>query len=306
MRERIEQLVAAFEASLDDGSFTPESFQQVAADIGALEPITEFDRLAHLTGTVKLFDAILTRLPPGEGAALREQREAIAAVIQRKYGSNAPYARSRDIVQEVATKLKAGDDTDAVADAAIAEISSLPFDEADADEKATALLAVHALRAATDWLVAYSTSADEQDMISMSLKLFATAFEIGGFDKDAAIKSATHIKDGRLSFDGTQRGYMRVLMVSVGLALRAEPLGLPALAQPLLWLAEAVNDAQAEANAEAAGHPRIARRSQMLRGDGAVRVRPPDTWVHRVPLPAGDGGASRAVAGDASRWRIDS
>ena len=85
MRERIEQLVAAFEASLDDGSFTPESFQQVAADIGALEPISEFDRLAHLTGTVRLFDAILTRLPPGEGAALREQREAIAAVIERKY-----------------------------------------------------------------------------------------------------------------------------------------------------------------------------------------------------------------------------
>ena len=40
-----------------------------------------------------------------------------------------------DIVQEVATKLKNGDDTDAIADAAIAEITALPFDEADADEK---------------------------------------------------------------------------------------------------------------------------------------------------------------------------
>ena len=131
----------------------------------------------------------------------------------------------------------------------------MPFDEADADERATALLAVHALRAATDWLVAYNTSPDEQDMISMSLKLFATAFDVGGFDKDAAIKSAAHIREGRLSFDGTQRGYMQVLMVSVGLALRAEPLALPALAQPLLWLVEAVNDAQAEANAEAEATP---------------------------------------------------
>jgi hypothetical protein len=45
MRERIEQLVAAFEASLDDGSVTPESFQRAVAEIGALEPITELDRL---------------------------------------------------------------------------------------------------------------------------------------------------------------------------------------------------------------------------------------------------------------------
>ena len=252
MSERIEQLVAAFEASLDDGSVTPESFQQVAAEIQALESVTEFDRLSHLTGTVRLFDAILTRLPPDEGAALREQRAAVAALVERKYGSTAPYARSRDIVQEVATRLRSGEDTDAAADAAIAEISALPFDEADADEKATALLAVHALRAATDWLVAYDQSPDEQDATSMSLKLFATTFDVGGFDKDAAIKSAAHIKEGRLSFDGTQRGYMQMLMVSVGLALRAEPMALPALAQPLLWLVEAVNDAQAEANAEPA------------------------------------------------------
>ena len=250
MRERIEQLVTAFEASLDDGTATAESFQQVAADIGGLESITEFDRLAHLSGTVRLFDAVLTRLPAGEGASLREQREKVAALVERKYGSNAPYARSRDIVQEVATKLKDGDDTDVVADAAIAEITALPFDEVDADEKGAALLAVHALRAATDWLVAYSQSPGEQNVISTSLKLFATAFDAGGFDKDAAIKSATHIREGRLSFDGTQRGHLQALMVSVGLALRAEPMALPALTQPLLWLVEAVNDLQTEANAE--------------------------------------------------------
>jgi hypothetical protein len=45
MRERIDQFVATFEASLGDGSATPESFQQALADINALEPITELDRL---------------------------------------------------------------------------------------------------------------------------------------------------------------------------------------------------------------------------------------------------------------------
>jgi hypothetical protein len=34
MREQVEQLVAAFEASLDDRSVTPERFQQLAAHIG--------------------------------------------------------------------------------------------------------------------------------------------------------------------------------------------------------------------------------------------------------------------------------
>jgi len=250
VREKIEQLVAAFEASLDDGTATPESFQQVTADIAALESITEIDRLANLTGTVRLFDAILTRLPAGEGTSLRQQRQEVAALIARKYGSNAPYARSRDIVQEVATKLKNGDDTDVVADAAIAELTALPFDEADADEKGTALLAVHALRAATDWLAAYSQSPDDQDAIAKAMKLIATTFE-AGFDKDAAIKCATYIREGRLTLDGTQRGYMQALMVSIGLALRAQPMALPALVEPLTWLAEAVNDVQAEANAEA-------------------------------------------------------
>jgi hypothetical protein len=254
MRERIDQLVAALEASLHDGSATSESIQQAYADIEALEPITELDRLYRLTGSIRLFDALLSRLPPEEGQPLREQRATIAGIFERQFGgSNAPYARSRDIVQEVATKLKGGESSEVVVDAAIDELNALPFDEADMAEKASALLAVHALRAATDWLAAYDESSNKLDPIPFTLKLYAAAFDLGGFNKDAAIKSATQIRDGRLSFDGTQRGYMTVLMVSVGLALRAEPMALPALAQPLEWLAEAFNDAQAEAaQAEAA------------------------------------------------------
>jgi hypothetical protein len=135
MRERIEQLVAAFEASLDDGSVTPESFQRAVAEIGALEPITEPDRLCHLTGTVRLLDALLNRLARDEGESSREQRARIAGVVERQFsGSNAPYARSRDIVQEVATKLKGGDNADAAVSAAIAELNGLAFDEAEVAE----------------------------------------------------------------------------------------------------------------------------------------------------------------------------
>jgi hypothetical protein len=251
MRERVEHIVNTFESSLNDGSATTESIQQAFVDVGALESITESDRLAHLTGTVRLFDAFLTRLPLEEGATLREQRAAIAALIERKYGPDAPYARSREIVQQVADRLKRGEDSDAVTDAALAQISALPFDDADVDEKATALIAVNALRAATDWLAAYEQSPNKLDPIRFSLKLFATSLDVGGFNKDAALKSASHIRDGRLSFDGSKRGYMAALMISVGLGLRAEPMALPALAQPMVWLAEALNDAQAEANAEA-------------------------------------------------------
>lgn len=243
-------MVTAFEASLDDGSATAESFQQVSADLAALESITEIDRLDHLAGTVRLFDTVLTRLPAGEGAAFREQRAQIASLIERKYGPKAPYARSRDIVVEVAAKLKDGDDADVVEDAAIAEITALPFDESDADEKATALLAVHALRAATDWLAEYGQLPDGENQIVNAMKLIAATFE-AGFNKDAAIQCATYIREGRLTIDGTQRGYMQTLAVSIGLALRAQPLALPAMAEPLLWMAEAVNEVQAEMNAEA-------------------------------------------------------
>jgi hypothetical protein len=66
---------------------------------------------------------------------LREQRARIAGVVERQFGgSNAPYARSRDIVQEVATKLKGGDNADAVVSAAIAELNGLAFDEAEVAE----------------------------------------------------------------------------------------------------------------------------------------------------------------------------
>lgn len=252
MRERIHQFVAAFEASLDDGSVTPESFQRVIVDINALDPITELDRLYQLAGTLRLLDAVLNRVDPEEGESLREQRATIASVVERQFGGpNAPYARSRDIVQEVATRLKSGENAEAIADAAIAELNTLPFASEDVAEQATALLAVHALRAATDWLAGYDESPNKLDPLPFSLKIFAAAFELGGFDKDGALSSATLIRDNRLSLDGTTRGYITALMVSVGLALRAEPMALPALAQPLVWLAEAVNEVQAEAAAQA-------------------------------------------------------
>ena len=252
MQEQINELIAAFEASLDDGTATPESLQQAVAEIEALVSITELDRFYHLNGTVRLLDAVLNRVAPDEGVSLREQRARIAGILERQFGSpNAPYARSRDIVQEAATRLKGGENADAVVGAAVAELNALPFAAEDAAEQATALLAVHALRAATVWLAGYDESPNKLDPLPFSLKLSAAAFELGGFDNDWALKSVTHIRDNRLSLDGTTLGYMTALMVSVGLALRAEPMALPALAQPLAWLAEALNEVQAEAAAQA-------------------------------------------------------
>lgn len=256
--ERVEHIVRTLEVSLDDGSATAESVQQAAEEIGALESITEPDRLAHLTGTVRLFDAILTRVPPEELAPLREQRATIAALIERKYGANAPYLLSRDIVEQVAAALKRGEDPDVITGGAVAQISALPFDEGDADEKATALLAVHALRAATDWLNGYEGSPDKLDPIPLSLKLFSTSLDVGGFDKEAVMKIASHIKESRLSLDESTTGYARTLMISVGLALRAEPTALPALSQPMVWLAEALNEVQAEAETHAASGQAVA------------------------------------------------
>jgi hypothetical protein len=252
MQEKINELIAAFEASLDDGTATPESLQQAVAEIEALVSITELDRFYHLNGTVRLLDAVLNRVAPDEGVSLREQRARIAGILERQFGSpNAPYARSRDIVQEAATRLKGGENADADLGAAVAELNALPFAAEDAAEQATALLAVHALRAATVWLAGYDESPNKLDPLPFSLKLSAAAFELGGFDNDWALKSVTHIRDNRLSLDGTTLGYMTALMVSVGLALRAEPMALPALAQPLAWLAEALNEVQAEAAAQA-------------------------------------------------------
>jgi hypothetical protein len=98
--------VATFEASLDDGSVAQLSL--AVAEIGApsRRPVS-----CHLTGTVRLLDALLNRRND-EGESLREQRARIA-------GSRASSVQTRHAAQprhraEVATKLKGGDNADAV------------------------------------------------------------------------------------------------------------------------------------------------------------------------------------------------
>lgn len=248
MHEQIDQLVTTLETSLENGFATSESFQQALADINAMEPITEVDRLHKMVGTLKILDAILSRVESGEfKSSLSEQYARIANVVERQFGSaNAPYARSRDIVMEVAIKLSGDHNFDAVVEAAVSELNTLPFPAEDLDELATAIFAVLSMRLATEWLAIYNDLPNKLDSLHLSIKLFQETLDQAGFDKDLAMAIATLIRDNRLSLEGTEHGYINTLMVTVGLALRAEPLALPALAQPILWLAEAVNEAQAK------------------------------------------------------------
>jgi hypothetical protein len=152
--------------------------------------------------------------------------------------------RSQSIVEHVAARLVAGDDAAETVSAALEELESLNFDEADVPAKTTAIVAVHSLRAAHDWLAAYDADPKKLDPLPFSLRMLAGALDLGGFDSDAVLKIAQSARAGRLSFDGTPLGHASALMVVFGLGLRADPTALAALEQVYVLLAEALTEAQ--------------------------------------------------------------
>jgi hypothetical protein len=178
-------------------------------------------------------------------AKVQELLSEDKAIEDVQYGSvQTPYVRSRSIVKHVAAQLAAGDDAAKTVSAALGELESLDFDAADVPAKTIAVVAVHALHAAHDWLAAYDADPKKLDPVPFSLRLLASALDVGGFNRDAVLKTAQSLREGRLSFDGTPLGHASALMVVFGLGLRADPAALPALEQVYALLAEALSEAQ--------------------------------------------------------------
>jgi hypothetical protein len=178
-------------------------------------------------------------------AKVQELLSEDKAIEDMQYGSvQTPYAHTRSIVEHVAARLAAGDDAAETVSAALGELDSLDFDEADVPAKNTAILAVYALRAAHDWLAAYDADPKKSDPLPLSLYVLSLTLGIGGFDRDAVLRVAQSVRSNRLSLDGTLLGHARALMVVFGLGLRADPTALPALEQVCVFLAEALAEAE--------------------------------------------------------------
>lgn len=249
MEQQVNDIIEAFRAALRDGTTDGQSFQRSLDALQALVPVTELDRMHYLLGVVRLLDALLEIMPAEGTEPVRAQRAQTFDVLMRQYGStDTPYIRSRTIVEDVAARLAAGEDSAQLMTEATARLEALDLDAADESARTAATLAVQSLRAAHDWVRAYDTSPDKGEMVARTLRLIATSIEIGGFDLDPLIKSAQTIRDGRLSLDGTPNGHALALMVVVGLGLRANASALPGLDPAMALLCEALADAHAAAN----------------------------------------------------------
>src|SRR5262245_3073249 len=249
MEQQVNDVIEAFRAALRDGTADGQSFPKSLDALQALVPVTELDRMHHLLGFVRLFDALL-EIAPAEGTEpVRAQRAQIFDVLMRQYGStDTPYVRSRTIVEDVAARLAAGEDSARLMTEATAKLEALDFDEADESARTAATVAVQSLRAAHDWVRAYDTSPNKGEIVPMTLRMIATSVEIGGFDREPLIKCAQSLREGRLSLDGTPNGHALALMVVVGLGLRANASTLPGLDPAMALLFEALADAHAAAN----------------------------------------------------------
>lgn len=251
MEERIDHIVSLFEEAVRTQSADEATLTAALGELQSLDPITEVDRVHKLGGLLRVFNIVIENLPPETTQGVRDQRAVIVSAFQRQVGSSdTPYIRSRTIVEEVAAQLAAGEDSDTVASGAIEELQALPFDDVDEGERGIAILAVGSLRVAYDWRRVYDVLKFQLDPIDprhTALFLNAACFDVAGFDKDLAVKSAKALRDDRFSLDGTPQGHATALMVIVGSALRLNPTALPGLAAPIEWLAEAVNEAHMRA-----------------------------------------------------------
>ena len=248
MEERIDHIVSLFEEAVRTQSADEATLTAALGELQSLDPITEVDRVHKLGGLLRVFNIVIENHPPETTQGVRDQRAVIDSAFQRQVGSSdTPYIRSRTIVEEVAAQLAAGEDSDTVASGAIEELQALPFDDVDEGERGIAILAVGSLRVAYDWRRVYDAAVDPIDPGHTALFLNAACFDVAGFDKDLAVKSAKALRDDRFSLDGTPQGHATALMVIVGSALRLNPTALPGLAAPIEWLAEAVNEAHMRA-----------------------------------------------------------
>ena len=185
---------------------------------------------------------------------------------EMQYGfAHTPDVRSRSIVEHLAARLAAGDDAGETVSAALGELESLDLDDAQVPAKTTAILAVHALGAAHGWLAGYDADLKKLDPVPFSLRMLATALDIGGFDRDAVLKMAESLRAGRLSLDGTPLGHASALMVVLGLGLRADPTALSALEEVCGLLTEALAEAQQPAETTPANE------TGQVEGDFAAR-----------------------------------
>ncbi|HEV3409045.1 MAG TPA: hypothetical protein VG095_02030, partial [Chthoniobacterales bacterium] len=266
MREQVDAIVEGLQAAFASGKADAQTLDQTVAAITALVPQTEVDQVHHQGGLLRLMNILVEHASPAERESLLAQRAQIVAQFRRRYGSEeTPYLRSRAIVENVAARLAAGDDPATTAASALQELEALPFDPEDEAERLPAQLAVNALRAAHDWLAAYKPDPEKPDPLSMSLRINTTALEIGGFDRDVVVNAARTVRSSRLSFDGSPLGHARVLMILLGIGLRANPTALPALDEVRVLLTEALGEVeQAAQTAESARSDFAARCDSIL------------------------------------------
>ncbi|MFO0829026.1 MAG: hypothetical protein U0572_12875 [Phycisphaerales bacterium] len=243
-RERVEAILGAIHAKLASGQLDEGTIPEAIASLQSLAPTNEVDRVHQLLGFVQLCDLILEHLPGDAGDALRADRTRIAEVIQRQYGStDTPYVRSRTIVEETAARLVAGEPADEVASAALAQVASLAFDEADEPARSVAALAVQALRVAHEWLAAPATLEAQREPAHAALRSLAEKLDAGAPACDVVRATMEAIRAGRWSLDGSPNGHASAILIAYGLGVRAAPTSLPGFEPTLRFVNEAFSEA---------------------------------------------------------------
>jgi hypothetical protein len=237
----VETILASVQSAIQANTDVVAAINDSSVALLALVPLNEVDRVHQQIGLLRLMDILVELVPDNE--TLAGQRAQIAEAIQRRYGSEkTPYLRSRTIVEETAARFADGGEHDEVVAAALAEIAGLELDAADMPAKATAIMAVQSLNAARQFLADPLPESDMGGLVASSLRMLDMALRIGGFDRDAVMKSAQGLRKAKLSLDGTPAGQARALLIVLGLGLRCEATALTALEAVCDLLVEALNE----------------------------------------------------------------
>lgn len=251
----VESILAGVQSAIQTNTDIVTVINDSSVALRTLVPLNEVDRVHQQIGLLRLMDILVELVPDNE--TLVGQRAQIAEAIQRRYGSEkTPYLRSRTIVEEAAARLADGREHDEVVGAALTEIADLELDAADMPAKATAIMAVQSLNVARQFLADPQPDSDVGGLVATSLRMLDMALKIGGFDRDAVMKSAQGLRNAKLSLDGTPAGHARALMIVLGLGLLCEATALTALEAVCDLLVEAIN----EANQASASEPTFADR----------------------------------------------
>jgi hypothetical protein len=271
MRTRVDAALQAVSADFWKNGFSQGLIERGADLFEAMPVETEDDRREHLAGVVRLIDYLLARCPAEVAEPLHEQRRAVQASFDQRYGRpDTAYLVTNAIVDRLQRSLQDGGQVAELVDRAGAELETMPIDGADDTVvKLGGHVRVQALRVAYEWFTTGAHAAPATALREL-IRPVEEAFREGRLEPALVLATAdaVHGQRGGSSDDDESLQFQLLLM---GLGLRARPESAPAL-EPIRdrLFEHFVAVADAEPPVPTAAEPSALERAALEFGVGAA------------------------------------